>query len=260
MAFKETSHKMQQLEFQRSAIDPGGCVSEAWELVKRNFGLYLGAGLFFVVLTSCIPFLNFFLLGPAMGGFAYLVLRDLRNEPIDFGMFFKGFEKFVPLMVLGLIQAIPGIIFQILQYTGNILELVGGPKIGEGGNGAIGTGLMSGIVLLVLAYFVFQMIWNAALIFAIPLVVERNASIGDAITVSLSAVFSNLGGLVVLAILNMLVGLLGFLALCVGIFVALPVTLAAYVIAYRQVFPQLDLPDFNTAPPPPDAYNFGGGV
>ena len=249
---------MQQFEYERGAIDPSGCVGEAWGLVKRNFGLYLVAGLTFVVLTSCIPVLNFFILGPVMGGFAYMVLRDLRNEPLEFGMLFRGFEKFVPLMVLGLIQAIPGILFQVLQYTTDLSRLFGGPSVS--GAGAVGTGLMTGFVILFIAYFVFQMIWNAALVFAIPLVIERDAPLGDAITVSLSAVFANLGGLFVLAILNSLVGLLGFLALCVGIFVAIPVTLAAYVIAYRQVFPQIDLPDFSAAPPPPDAYKFGGGL
>jgi hypothetical protein len=85
-------------QYQKGAIDAGGCVSQAWELVKRNFGLYIGAGLVTILLISCIPFVNFFLIGPMMGGFAYIVLRDLRNEPIDFGMLFKGFEKFVPLM------------------------------------------------------------------------------------------------------------------------------------------------------------------
>lgn len=253
-------------QYQKGAIDPGGCVSQAWELVKRNFGLYIGVGLVTMILISCIPFVNFFLLGPMMGGFAYIVLRDLRNEPIDFGMLFKGFEKFVPLMVLGLIQAVPGILFQIFQYAVDISSFLTGrgsssPDFYQGtdpGLSALQTGAITGIVIVFIGYMVFQMIWNAALTFAIPLVVERNTSIGEAITLSLGAVFSNLGGLIVLVILNALVGLLGVLACGVGIIVALPVTFAAYVIAYRQVFPSFEGSSVNTSPPPPDAYgNFG---
>ena len=92
---------MESPQYRSAAIDASDCIGQAWELIKRNLGLYVGAGLVVLIFISCIPFVNFFLMGPMMGGFAYIVLRDLRNEPIDFGMLFKGFEKFVPLMVLG---------------------------------------------------------------------------------------------------------------------------------------------------------------
>lgn len=255
---------MTNIEYQSGAIDAGECISNAWELFKRNPGLYLGAGLLTLVLVSCIPFVNFFLLGPAMGGFAYIVLRDMRDEPVEFGMLFKGFEKFVPLMVLGLIQAIPGIIFQVIQWTVDLSTIALNPG---GGNGTfyqssaadpLQAGLAFGLVVMFFVYFAFQLIWNAALIFAIPLIVERDIGVVEAIKVSLSAVFSNIGGIILLMILGGLVGLLGFLALCVGIFVAIPVMWAANVFAYRQVFPFVGQ-QFNMAPPPPNEYGFGGG-
>ncbi|MEO8573015.1 MAG: hypothetical protein ABI481_03525 [Pyrinomonadaceae bacterium] len=260
---------MHTVQYQRGAIDAGGCVSQAWELVKRNFGLYIGAGLVVTILISCIPFVNFLLIGPMMGGFAYIVLRDLRDEPVDFGMLFKGFEKFLPLMVLGLIQAIPGIIFQILQFVVDLSSLAGKSMTGETNSyqspppdlSALQTGAIAGVIIIFVGYFIFQMIWNAALVFAIPLVIERDVSIGEAITLSFGAVFNNLGGLTVLVIINALVGILGFLACLVGIFVAIPVTFAAYVIAYRYVFPNFEPSRVNTAPPPPDTYgNFGQGM
>lgn len=196
-----------------------------------------------------------------------VVLRDLRDEPVDFGMLFKGFEKFLPLMVLGLIQAIPGIAVQILQYTVDLASLVA-PAARSGGDfyqapdaGLLQTGIMGWMFVAFFGYFVFQMIWNAALTFAIPLVIEKDVSIGEAITLSLGAVFSNLGGLILLVILSVLVTLLGFLAICLGFFVAWPVTLAAYVVAYRHVFPYTGgPPTVRPGPPPPDAYNFGQGL
>lgn len=259
---------MEYIQYQRGAIDAGGCVSTAWELVKRNLGMYVGVGLVTLIFISCIPFVNFFLLGPIMGGFAYLVLRDLRDEPIEFGMLFKGFEKFVPLMVLGLIQAIPGIIFQIFQYTVDIASILAPPASRSGDFyqapdplGPLQGGLVGWFIVVVFGYLIFQAIWNAALTFALPLVIEKDVPIGEAITLSLGATFSNLGGLIVLVLLNALVGILGMLALCVGIFVAWPVSLASYVVAYRHVFPYTGGPAApEPGPPPPDAYNFGQGM
>lgn len=257
---------MTNLEFQRGAIDASTCVDNAWELFKRRPWLYIGAGLVTMLLLSCIPFVNFLLLGPVTGGFAYLVLRDMRNEPVDFGMLFKGFEKFVPLMVIGLIQMIPGIIFEILRFTGNIGSIFGAlgarggmsrPALGD----AFQTGFTVGLVIFFIGYWLFQFIWTMALVFAVPLIVERNVSVGEAIRLSFSAVFANIGGLIVLMIYGALVGLLGVLALCVGIFVAIPVIWAANVFAYTQVFPLRDK-FVKTSPPHPSEYGntFGQGM
>jgi uncharacterized membrane protein len=256
---------MDNTQFLRGAIDAGACVSQAWDLVKRNLGLYVGAGLVTIIFINCIPFVNFFLIGPMMGGFAYLVLADLRDEPLGFGMLFKGFEKFVPLMVLGLIQAVPAIVMQLAQYVLDLGSLLGGVgttaadyQASSGGLSALQTGAVAGMIILFICYFIFQAFWNAALTFAIPLIVERNATIGDAISVSFGAVFANLGGLILLVIINIGVVLLGVLACFFGIFVAIPVTWVSYVIAYRHVFPSIDGTRFNTGPPPPEAYgNFG---
>src|SRR5262245_50408157 len=108
---------MTNLNYNSGAIDASDCIGTAWSLVQRNFGMYLGAGFVAWLMISCIPCANIFIYGPVMGGFAFIVLRDLRNEPVEFGMLFKGFEKFVPLMVIGLIEMIPAVIFQIMQYT-----------------------------------------------------------------------------------------------------------------------------------------------
>src|SRR6476661_6226306 len=98
-----------------------------------------------------------------MGGIAYLVLRDMRGEPVDFGMMFKGFEKFVPLMVVGLIQAIPGIIGQMVNYGAQFADigLRGGGRgrstsfyQASGPDLAISSGILVLIVVLSLAFMV----------------------------------------------------------------------------------------------------------
>ena len=243
---------MENIEFRRGAIDAGDCIGCAWELVKRNLGLYLGAGLLTLILVSCIPCINFVLFGPIIGGFTFIVLRDMRGEPIDFGMLFKGFDKFLPLMIMGLIQAIPGIIFQMIQWTSDIAQIFMVPAASDGNffQDAEQPLIAVGVIILFIAYFIFQIVWNFALIFAIPLIMEHNLGVVDAAKISISAVFGNFGGLVILTLAGTLVALLGVVALCVGIFVAIPVVWAANVVAYRHVF-ALDDDDLNSFSRPP---------
>ena len=260
---------MTNLNFNRGAIDASGCIGKAWELVQRRLGMYIGVGLVAWLMISCIPCANLFLFGPVMGGFAYLVLRDLQNEPVEFGMLFKGFEKFMPLMVIGLIQIAPTIVFQIIQYAIDFTRL---GLISTGRNtdlyqsqspeiSPLLAGLTFGYIILFLGFIVFQVIWNAVFIFAVPLVLENDIGTGEALKLSMSAVFSNVGGLIVLMLLGALVAILGFIAFCFGLLVAIPVVWAANVVAYRQVFPTLDKV-FHSTPPPPTSYgsSFGQGL
>ena len=126
---------MTHIEFQRSAISPGDCIGNGWNVVSNKFWLYIGVGLLTLILIGCIPIVNLFLVGPVLAGFYFVVLRDMRGEPVDFGMMFKGFEKFVPLMAVGLIQQIPAIIFQVLRFTVDIGQLIGVGKFPPSGRG-----------------------------------------------------------------------------------------------------------------------------
>jgi uncharacterized membrane protein len=254
---------MYQIEYQRAAISAGDCISNAWSLVTNKFWLYIGTGLLTLILIACIPLVNLFIMGPVLGGFYYIVLRDMRGEPVEFGMLFKGFEKFVPLMVVGLISSIPGIIFQVLRFTVNLSNLVGTRGAGSGTGSltpdirALIAGVSAMVVLGLLGLALLSIIWQLAMAFAVPIVLEHDVGPIEAIKLSIAAAFSNLGGLILLIILEGLVGILGVLALCFGYFVAIPVIFAANAFAYRQVFPLIDQ-RINYAPPPPSEYgNFG---
>ena len=256
---------MTPVNYLRGAIDAGGCFSSAWDLVTRRFWMYVGVGLLVVLFISCIPIVNLFLIGPVLGGFYLLVLRDMRDEPVDFGGMFKGFEKFVPLMVVGLIQSIPGIIFQILQWTLDIGRILtrrnGGPDFYQASGSQFGLAEGMAVIVIIVAIFVllFSIVWGITFHFAIPIMAENDVSIGEAIKLSAQAGWGNIGGLIVLYIFAGLAGLLGILALCVGIFVAFPMVYAAYAFAYRQVFPYFDRSNFNVTPPPPTEYGGGYG-
>lgn len=251
---------MNNTEYLRGAINPGDCIGGAWTLVTRRFWLYVGVALVTILLIGCIPFVGSILLGPVLGGFYYLVLRDIRDEPVDFGMMFKGFEKFLPLMLAGLVQAAPSLVATILQYTVDIARLMGGGGASgdvnfyQSGNDAIFAGISMGILIIVIGLTVFGVVWSIALSFAIPLILEHDLGVIDPLLTSVKATLGNAGGLIVLVILEILVAILGVIALCIGIFVAIPVIYAANVFAYRMVFPYFDGPDINLAPPLPNEY------
>lgn len=261
---------MNHIQFLPGAIDPAGCVRNAWNLLKQNYGMYLGIALIALILTGCIPCLNVFLMGPVMGGVAYVVLRDMRGEPVDFGMMFKGFEKFVPLMVIGVIQAVPGIIVQIIQFTVDLGRLgLGGAKGGQSQffqsserDVALAGGMLVVAAVAGLAFAIFAVIWWAVLFFAIPLAMEHDLGPIEAIKLSVRAATSNLGGLVVLMIFQILIALLGIVMFCLGVFLfSIPIIYIANAFAYRQVFPWIEQ-NFNMSPRPPNAYgsSFGSGI
>lgn len=258
-------------QFYRSAIDATGCISNAWELVKPNYGMYLGISLLAMVAVSCIPCLNIFLVGPITGGVYFVALQQMRGESVDFSMMFKGFEKFVPLMVIGLIQSIPGLIGQGLNYSLRI-----GDAVIQGAQGPrsvdyyqspdpsiyLAGGMLVIIIIVSIIAILFSIAWGITFAFAIPIAMEQDIGAIDAIKLSAKAGWSNIGGIIVLAILLGLISLGGVLVLCIGFFLVLPVIYVAWAFAYRQVFPDVIQSPFQNAPPPPDYYqgSFGQGM
>lgn len=91
--------------------------------------------------------------------------------------------------------------------------------------------------LLTLVGFILLVIPGVIVIFLTYLttysVVDDGKSPIDAIKHSVSLVSANLGDAFVLAILNVVVIIAGFIALCVGVLVAVPVTTFASAYAYR---------------------------
>lgn len=232
---------MTNIQFQPHAIDAQGCVANAWNLITNRFWMYLGIGLLTIIILGFIPIANIFLMGPVMGGFYYITLRDMRGEPVQFGMMFKGFEKFVPLMLAGIVQSIPGITYQIIQFVNDISRLTGSVP----GNGSSDffqsdstAAAVGGMTIVVFIGFAFlATAWNLMFMFAIPLILENDIGVADALKTSINAAVENVGGLILLVLIECGIGILGMLAFCLGIFVAVPVIYAANVFAYRMVFP-----------------------
>ena len=103
-------------QYNVSAIDASGSISNAWDLVKLNYWLYFGVSIVSLLMISCIPCVNIFIAGPVMGGIYFIYLKSMRNEPVDFGMMLKGFEKFVPQMIVGIVQSKTELNAQVFRF------------------------------------------------------------------------------------------------------------------------------------------------
>ncbi|HTH52201.1 MAG TPA: hypothetical protein VL501_09725, partial [Pyrinomonadaceae bacterium] len=84
------------------------------------------------------------------------------------------------------------------------------------------------------------------------LIVDRDLSSLDAIKLSARAAFKNLGGIGGMIAVNFVLALVGEAACGVGLYLVIPILMAANVVAYRKVFPALSRPTLE--PPPPTAY------
>ncbi|QQS31788.1 MAG: hypothetical protein IPM50_08840 [Acidobacteriota bacterium] len=233
------------LQHLSGAIKAGDCIANGWNLVTQNLGIYLVTSLLAILIMVCVPCVNVLLVGPIMGGIYFMMLRSMRGEPVDFGMMFKGFEHFLPLMVVGFVVSIPDIGFQGVQFIVDINDLIRGggfptadPTFFQGDASVYRDltqlWLLAGVAF---AFGLFGFIWKILLFFAVPLAMEYKLGPLDAMKLSVSAAMSNLGGLILLTILEVIVAIIGVLALCIGIFLAIPVIWAANAFAYRQVFP-----------------------
>jgi uncharacterized membrane protein len=253
---------MNHIQFYRGAISAGDCVSNGWNLVKQNYGMYLGIGLVALILAGCIPCVSLFLAGPIACGVFYVYLHDMRGEPVDFGMMFKGFENFLPAMIVGIIAAIPEIIGQGIRISINVADL--GIRSGSGSDEmrtAISSGLIMYAAIVGLTIFLLAVALRISLFFAIPLITEHKLGALDAMKLSAQAAWANVGGLILLSILEFLIALGGALLCVVGIFlISIPLIYAANAFAYRQVFPDIQR-NFRDTPPPPNVYggSFGYG-
>ena len=78
---------------------------------------------------------------------------------------------------------------------------------------------------------------HTLLMFAFPLIADKNLSGWQAMKTSAKAVWRNLNGVAGLWAVGFIVGLIGYLLLCFGIYFAIPIIIAGNTVAYRKIFP-----------------------
>jgi uncharacterized membrane protein len=105
--------------------------------------------------------------------------------------------------------------------------------------------IVMGVVFLIVMLIIMAI--SALFIFSYPLIVDRKLKGVEAVKTSARAVMANLGGALGLMFLNVLLGIVGLLFCYVGAFFVMPIGIAAWAVAYRQVFPAESYTEFRDA-------------
>ena len=233
------------VEFRSGVISPVECLKEGWQLIKDQYWLFLGITLVAMLVGGAVPVV---LIGPMMCGLYLCLFAKMRNEPVEFGMLFKGFDYFVQGLVAAAIQTVPVLLIMAIGVVIFAVFVMFGAAAGSGDampfvfsiGGAV-FGLVASIASLIIHTF---------FLFAYPLIVDRNLSGSEAIKLSYRAALKNLSGIIGLILLVTGLSILGVLACYVGAFLVMPISFASYAVAYRKVFPETG-PLGGAAPPPP---------
>lgn len=215
----ETKAYADALIARATPLDPLECFDRSWRMLKGNFWPLVGATLLIIMASYLVSWLaghlprpRFYfgeiqvfgpenivnlLLGPAFtGGLYYYYLKKLRGRPTQPGDVFYGFTAaFVPLFLFGIVSSV-FITLGLLCF------------------------LLPGIYLAV------------AYSFAQLLIVDKQLSFGQAMSVSRRVISAQWWRILALLLLAMLVGALGLAGFIVGIFITLPIALGALVCAY----------------------------
>ena len=159
--------------------------------------LWLSIGVCFVCsLVANVPLL----LGVAHAGMVWFFLRCIRRENAKFE------DAFAPFSVCFVQALVAGIIVSLLVSVGFILCII------------------PGLVLMAL--------WT----FTWPLLMDKRLDFWPAMEVSRRVLWPNIWGILGLLLMGLLVMIVGELCLCVGVFVAFPVVIAAQAYAYEDFF------------------------
>jgi hypothetical protein len=213
-------------------LDIGGCISRGWELVKNNFWPVVGVTALIILITVAINqvfglftrptinaminehrfspggifiiFLTMIVSGPIyavfMAGLFKYYLKLIRGESAGIGDAFSGFGPSIGQLVL------LGLVMNTLVMIGYVLCLVPG-------------------IYLAVAWF-----------FSMPLVIDRQMGFWQAMELSRKMVNKHWFLMFAFLLVYGLLSMAGLIACCIGIFVTLPIGLAALMYAYETVF------------------------
>jgi uncharacterized membrane protein len=237
------------VEFRSGVVSPMECVKEGWQLIKDQYWLFMGLTLVAMLVGGAVPVV---LIGPMMCGLYLCLFAKMRGEPVEFGMLFKGFDYFTQALVAAAIQTLPVILVMAVGVVIFAVFVLLGAS--AGGGDAMPFAFSIGGAVFGLVASIASLIIHTFFLFAYPLIVDRNLSGLEAIKLSYRAALQNLSGIIGLILLVTGLSILGVLACYVGAFLVMPISFAAYAVAYRRVFPEHGSVGGPAPPPPPGSW------
>jgi tetrahydromethanopterin S-methyltransferase subunit F len=237
------------VEFRRGVISPLECIKEGWALIRDQYWLFFGISIVGMLIGGAFAIV---LMGPMMVGVFICLQQRQRNQPVEFGMLFKGFDLFVQGLIVTVLKFIPMFVIIIPYYIFLAVMMVGmqGRHVSSPDEGKeVVLSMFAVEMIFFVAIMAVSLVTEIFFMLAYPLVADRRISGLDAVKLSFRAARANLGGIIGLLLLNGLFTFIGVLCCIVGAYFYLPVAFASHAVAYRRIFP--DGGTAFPAPPPP---------
>lgn len=242
------------VEFRRGVISPMECIKEGWALIKDQYWLFFGISLVGLLIGMAFQIV---LMGPMMVGVFLCLQQRQRNQLVDFGTLFKGFELFVQALVVTVLKFIPVLVLLIPYYI-FIFAMMMTMKTRQINSPDEAQAVLAGMFGFEMIFFVVLITVSIGIeiffMLAYPLVADRKLSGLDAVKLAFRAAKANFGGILALMLLNGVFGFLGVLCCGVGFYFYLPVAFASQAVAYRRIFPDTGNNNFPSPPPPPGTW------
>ncbi len=243
---------MQNLEFTTGRIRPIECVKEAWDLIKDEYWVLFAVSLVGAIIGGMTMYV---LLGAMICGIFRCYLTKIDGGKVNFEDLWRGMEYFRQSLLVTILFVVPIVIYFVAifvtMYLPILMKAVAGSRVSD-------EELLITVVIVLVVDVIIAVVMvtlHSLMMFSFPLIVDRGLPGWDAIKLSARAVMKNLGGVGGLIVVNFGLIILGYIALCVGLYFIIPVITAGNLVAYRKVFPAIAHPPAHT-PPPPNAYPY----
>lgn len=221
---------------------PSAYFSKGFDYFRERIGEFIGFTIVYLIislLTGSIPFfgtiISLIISGPLSLGVVIFTHQLHSGQYPEFSTFFDGFKKFTPLFATYILQMI---VYLILASP--LIFLLGIELITAFASGDMEAVMESGDVLvgnsgLVFVYSLLFIYIALSFRWSLHLAYFHDYSPVNAIKTSFLLVNKKFGSQFLFIVLCALAGLLGILALVVGLFVAIPLISIADYLGYAQV-------------------------
>jgi uncharacterized membrane protein len=173
----------------------GYWIGAGWDMVKEDMGTFFLMALVFTALNSSAPVI---LQGPLFIGFHIFCIKKLLGRRAEFADLFQGFNFFVPALVASLLIG-------LFTFAGGLLCIIPG--------------------LVIAAMYKFTYLF----------ILDKRMGFWQAMQASHAIVKQDYFGFTMFLLAMIGIIILGVICLVVGVFIAIPVTIAAITVAYREI-------------------------
>jgi len=214
---------------------------EAFDLFRRKPLAWIGLCSGWLVISlglMLVPFIGGvianFLQPVFFASFAITAFRQVAGEPVMMGDLFSGFRRNVRSLInLGAIMLMAQIVIFLLMW---ILGLPMAPPDDQSFTMKDYVQSLKGKEWILIFGFLLTVAVKGVLWFAPPLLAFHDLSLSQAIRWSVFATISNLGTMIVYALLIGIAVLAGLMTWGLAFFVVIPVMVISTFVGYREVF------------------------